>query len=154
MDTARLLNKSNSTAAQFIRYVFVGGGATVVQWGILVLLKEAFGINANLANAVGFVGGLVFNYIISSIWVFDTSSVKNKAAEFSAFALIGVVGLLINQGLIWLFDKALTGKDLFGGIIPQNKYYLVGQVIATGLAFFWNFFARKYLLYNTTEEKQ
>jgi putative flippase GtrA len=80
--------------------------------------------------------------------------VKNKAAEFSAFALIGVVGLLINQGLIWLFDKALTGKDLFGGIIPQNKYYLVGQVIATGLAFFWNFFARKYLLYNKTEEKQ
>ena len=154
MDNARLLNKSNSTAAQFKRYVFVGGGATVVQWGILVLLKEAFGINANLANAVGFVGGLVFNYIISSIWVFDTSSVKNKAAEFSAFALIGVVGLLINQGLIWLFDKALTGKDLFGGIIPQNKYYLVGQVIATSLAFFWNFFARKYLLYNKTEEKQ
>lgn len=54
MDNARLLNKSNNTAAQFIRYVFVGGGATVVQWGILVLLKEAFGINANLANAVGF----------------------------------------------------------------------------------------------------
>jgi len=50
MDNARLLNKSNSTAAQFIRYVFVGGGATVVQWGILVLLKEAFGINANLAK--------------------------------------------------------------------------------------------------------
>ena len=145
-------HKPNSTAAQFIRYVFVGGGAAFVQWGLLVLLKEVVGLDANIANAVGFIGGLVFNYIISTLWVFDNSSVKNKAAEFTAFALIGVVGLGINQVMIWLFDKALSDSKLFGGLIPADRYYLVGQVLATGIAFFWNFFARKYLLYNKREE--
>ena len=148
------MNKCNSTVVQFIRYVIVGGGAAVIQWGLLVLLKELFGTNANLANAVGFVGGLVFNYLISTRWVFDSSSVKNKGVELSAFALIVIVGLGINQGLIWLFDKALSGHELFGGLIPQDKYYLVGQVLATAIAFFWNFFARKYLIYNNNEEEQ
>ncbi|MBR1422728.1 MAG: GtrA family protein [Ruminococcus sp.] len=145
-------HKPNSTAAQFIRYVFVGGGAAFVQLGLLVLLKEGFEIDANIANAVGFVGGLVFNYIISTLWVFDNSTVMDKAVEFISFALIGLVGLGINQGMIWLFDKALSDIALFGGLIPADKYYLIGQIVATGIAFFWNFFARKYLLYNKKEE--
>ena len=149
-----LTRKTDNTIAQFIRYVFVGGGATVVQWGLLVVLKEYCGMNANIANAIGFIGGLIFNYVISTLWVFDNSAVKNKAAEFTAFALIGVVGLGINQGIIWLFDKTLAERKVFGDLLPASKYYLVGQVIATGIAFFWNFFARKYLIYNKTEEKQ
>ena len=52
------------------------------------------------------------------------------------------------QGLIWLFDKPLAQAQVFGKLLPADKYYLVGQVLATGIAFFWNFFARKYLLYN------
>ena len=44
--------------------------------------------------------------------------------------------------------KALANKEVFFGIIPTDKNYLIGQIIATGVAFFWNFFARKYILYN------
>lgn len=145
-------NRSNSTVAQFIRYVIVGGGATVIQWGLLVLLKEFCGLNANTANAIGFIGGMIFNYLISTIWVFDKSTVKNKGVEFIAFAMIGVVGLGINQGFIWLFDKTFAERHIFSGLLPADKYYLVGQVFATGISFFWNFFVRKYLLYNKTEE--
>ncbi|MCD7741294.1 MAG: GtrA family protein [Ruminococcus sp.] len=140
--------KTNNTFIQFFRYIFVGGGATVVQWGILVLLVELFGLNANLSNAIGFIGGLVTNYLISTYWVFDESKVKNKAAEFTAFALIGVVGLGINQGIIWIFDKPLADAKVFGNLLSPERYYLIGQVLATGVAFFWNFFARKILLYN------
>ena len=149
MDIKKMfVNKTNSTAIQFFRYIFVGGGATIVQYVILILFKEAFGIDANIANAIGFVGGLITNYLISTYWVFDKSVVENKAAEFTVFAIIGVVGLGINQGLVWLFDKPLSERKIFGSILPADKYYLVGQVLATGVAFFWNFFARKILLYN------
>lgn len=140
--------KTDNTFIQFFRYIFVGGGATVVQYLIMIVMKEAFGIDANIGNAFGFVGGLITNYIISTYWVFDKAAVKNKAAEFTAFALIGVVGLGINQGLIWLFDKPLAEKQAFGSLIPERFYYIIGQVLATGITFFWNFFARKYLLFN------
>lgn len=148
-----ITGKTDNTIIQFIRYVFVGGAATVVQYLILILLVELFGVNANVSNGFGFAGGLLTNYFISTYWVFDNSSVKNKAGEFTVFALIGIVGLGINQALIWLFDKQLAEVSILGGIIPADKYYIIGQVIATALVFFWNFFARKLLLYNNKPDK-
>ena len=146
------LGKTKNGMVQFFRYVIVGGGATVVQYAVEIVLKELFDINANLANAAGFFLGLLTNYLISTYWVFDESKVKNKAVEFSAFALIGLVGLAVNQGLVWLFDHPLASQGIFGDLIPADKYYLIGQVIATGIAFLWNFFARKYLLYQDGEK--
>ena len=146
------MNKDGTkkTIGEFIRYIFVGGGATVVHWGVLIVLKELFKLDANFANLIGFCCGLLFNYIVSTIWVFDKAeaTVDNKLGELSIFSIIGVVGLGINQFFIWLFDKALANKEILFGIIPTDKNYLIGQVIATGVAFFWNFFARKYILYN------
>jgi putative flippase GtrA len=156
MDVKKIVaGKTDNTFIQFFRYIFVGGGATVVQYLLLLIFREAFGFNANVANAVGFAGGLACNYLISTYWVFNASSVKNKAAEISAFALIGIVGFGINQGLIALFDNTLADKKIFGSLISTHWYYMVGQVLATGITFFWNFFARKYLLYNkSTEDKK
>ena len=155
MDIKKMVKgKSDNTIVQFLRYVVVGGGATVVQWGLLIILKELCGLDANIANAIGFLGGLTFNYLISTKWVFDTSGVTNRAAEITAFVLIGIVGLGINQGVIWLFDKPLAKAKVFGSLIPADKYYLIGQVIATGIAFFWNFFARKYLIYNKGDKQK
>ncbi|MBQ7529992.1 GtrA family protein [bacterium] len=142
------INKSSSTAIQFFRYIFVGGGATVLHWGLLLFFREWVGLDANVANAIGFMGGLICNYLISTYWVFDASSIENKGVEFTAFAVIGVVGLGINQAIIWLFDKPLARMEFFESLLPADKYYIVGQVLATAVAFFWNFFARKYLLYN------
>lgn len=149
MDIKRIISgKTDNTFVQFFRYIFVGGGATVVQYFIEIFLVEAFSVNENISNLFGFIGGLVTNYIISTCWVFNASKVKNKAAEFSAFALIGVVGLGINQLLIWTFSSPLAQKEVLGSLIPTDKYYIVGQVIATAITFAWNFFARKILLYS------
>lgn len=151
MDIKKLVSgKTDNTFIQFFRYLFVGGGATIVQWGLLIIFKELVGLDANLANIIGFIGGLISNYLVSTLWVFDENeaAVKNKTVEFTAFCIIGIVGLGINQGLIWVFDKPLAKAGVLGSLIPADKYYLIGQVAATGIAFFWNFFARKYLLYN------
>jgi len=143
-----LKGRSKKTSVQFVRYIFVGGAAAAVQYLILIILAEAFSVNKVAAAAAGFIGGLVVNYIISVRWVFEGSGGKSKAAEFTVFSLIGVVGLLINELFIWFFDVILSDKNMFGGIIPTDKYYLAGQLIATAAVFFWNFFARKILLYS------
>ncbi len=145
-----LSGRTDSGAVQFFRYIFVGGGATVVQYAVLFLLTELFDIDANISAFFGFLGGLTVNYLVSTVWVFDrkNSAIKSKAAEFGAFALIGVIGLLMTEGIIWLFDKPLAANAVLPKFIPTDKYYAIGQITATGTVFFWNFFARKYLLFN------
>lgn len=136
---------TENTLIQFFRYCFVGGAATVVDWGISALLFfTVFNQHyAALANGLSFVAGLLANYFLSTFWVFRSSKVQSRLVEFFAFAAIGVVGLLLTIGITKLSQMML------GDI--TSAYQMIGKIVSTMVAFLWNFFARKYLLFNKKE---
>lgn len=136
---------TENTLIQFFRYCFVGGAATVVDWGISALLFFAVFDQryAILANGCSFVAGLLANYFLSTFWVFRSSKVQSRLVEFLAFAAIGVVGLLLTIGITKVSEITL------GNI--TSAYQMIGKVVSTMVAFLWNFFARKYLLFSKKE---
>jgi putative flippase GtrA len=69
--------------------------------------------------------------------VFPERRYSSRGFEYALFVLVGIVGLGLNEGLLW----ALTEK--------VRIYYLASKVIAACLIFFWNFGARKLLLFRT-----
>ena len=131
-----LLSKTDRTGIQLIRYGFVGGCAYVVDFGSLYLLTDHLGVHYLLSAAIAFLLGLVTNYILSIVWVFHTRSVEDRKKEFFIFAVIGAVGLGFNELLIWFFTE--TG----------GYHYLVSKLCSTVFVFFWNFFARKKILFS------
>ncbi len=142
------VEKTDDTLIQFFRSLFVGGIATIADMGALALAVECFHINIAVSTALGFLFGLAVNYLISAFWVFKKSDVvHNRAAEFAVFSIIGVVGLLLNEVIIHLFDQYVSSRMIFGNLIPQDKYYLAGKIVATVVVFIWNFGARKLILY-------
>ena len=62
---------------------------------------------------------------------------KNRAAEAGVFALIGISGLGLTELLMWL----LAGK--------AGLHYLVSKIVTTVIVFFWNFAAKKILLFRS-----
>ena len=139
--------ETDNTLIQFFRYIFVGGFAFVVDAGILTLLVELAHCNEIAAATISFVLGLGVNYLLSTFWIFRSSSVSNRLAEFCIFAAIGVVGLLINAAIIWLFQDFMGPHRVFGSLLAVDKYYLVGKLVSTVVVFVWNFAARKVILY-------
>ncbi len=130
------LRQTDSLFIQFFRYFFVGGLAFVVDFGLLYFLTEFVGFYYLFSATISFTAGLCVNYIISIKWVFSQNKgLKNKKIEFLIFSFIGIVGLLLNAIFIWFF----TEKLLF--------YYMISKVLSTVIVYFWNFFARKYILY-------
>ena len=95
-----------------------------------------------------FVAGLLVNYVLSTFWIFKKSKIKNRLAEFAAFAAVGVVGLGINAAIIWFFKDILASKLIFGTLLPQDKYYLVGKLVSTVIVFIWNFAGRKFIIFD------
>lgn len=133
---------TENTLIQFFRYCFVGGLATIVDWGASFLLFHFLfhDSHAVAANVISFVLGLVVNFTISKFWIFKTSKVENQLVEFLGFAGIGLVGLFITWGItkgfeVWLADNTAA-------------YQILAKIVSTAISFLWNFFARKYLLYN------
>jgi len=138
------IEKTDDTKIQFLRYLFVGGTAAVVNIGSLYILKEWCHLYYLLANCLGFLLGLITNYILSKLLVFTKENEMGKIAEFLSYALIGVIGLGFDTLFVWLFTDIL----LF--------YYMLSKIIATILVFIWNFTARKlmYIVINKRKREK
>ena len=131
-----LKNQTNNTLIQLFRYTFVGGFAFIVDFSLLVILTEFCGVHYLISTAIALTIGLSINYCLSVIWVFDKRKLANRSIEFTLFAIIGIVGLGLNELFIWLFTE-------FAGF-----HYLISKIISTAIIYLWNFFARKFILFN------
>ena len=155
---ALFVEETTNTFIQFFRSLFVGGIATVADIGVLILFRELLHMPEKGAIVFGFIAGLTVNYIVSTFWVFAKAKVKNRFVDFIAFAVIGIIGLGLSELIIAPF--AMEGffgvgyfvrHTTFGTLIPTDKYYIVGKLIATVLVYIWNFCARKFILYRKVE---
>ena len=126
---------TESTFIQLFRYGFVGGLAFLVDYGTMVLLTEFAGMHYLLAATISFILGLITNYLLSITWVFNQHKLNNRWVEFLLFAFIGVVGLGLNDAIMFLCTERC-------GI-----HYTLSKIIATAIVFFWNFLARKLILF-------
>ena len=110
---------SDNLLIQFVRYFFVGGFAFIVDFGLLYILTEYAGLHYLLSATLSFIAGLVVNYIISCIWVFNNSKFRNRIVEFLFFAAIGVVAHTT------CFPKSsLPLWSTCGTSSPANTWYL------------------------------
>jgi len=120
---------------EFIRYFAASAAALVVDVVVLWFLTSVIGLSYLYSGAIAFVLGLTMVYVLSIFWVFDKRALADWRAEFLVFAVIGIVGLGLNELILWV----LTGY--FGW------FYLVSKAASVLVVFSWNFGARKRFLF-------
>lgn len=130
-------DKPGSLVGQLLRYAVVGGISFVVDYGSLWLLTEMAGVPYLWSAAIAFILGLTCNYILSTRWVFGESRIRNAWGEFAAFALIGVVGLGLNELIMYACTDGL------------GFHYMFSKIVSTGIVFFWNFLARRFIVFKS-----
>lgn len=131
---------------EFIKYCFVGGLAFLADISSIFIFKEyilssiPFGLY--LSVIIGFIIGLTVNYVLSVIFVFTGAKEAVKGHQvtfFVQFAIIGIVGLIMTEGLMAL------------GVEFLEINYLIVKIFAAAVVLIWNYGARKYLI--TRKEK-
>jgi putative flippase GtrA len=130
-----LFGPTGSLLQQFSRYLVVGGVAFVVDFGLLYLLTEFAGLHYLISAAIAFLFGLLTNYWLSRHWVFNRRTLHNAAMEFVVFAGIGIVGLGLNEAVLWFAQEKI------------HIHYMIAKVISAGIILVWNFGARKSALF-------
>lgn len=126
---------TQNVLVQLFRYTFVGGTAFLLDFTALFLLTRYLGIHYLISAGLAFTLGLVTNYVLSVTWVFSIHRLDSRVAEFGVFALIGFVGLAMNEMFMWLFTEKV------------GLHYLVSKIASTFFVYLWNFFARRFLLF-------
>lgn len=123
-----------------MRFLLVGGSATVVQYLVLVVLHRGFGVAATLASAIGFALSAIYNFVVSYHYTFRGS--RSMRSALPRYALVIVIGLAINTAI---FDVAM---HVFG--LP----YLLAQMVATAIVLVWNFSLGRAFVFGATTLKQ
>lgn len=120
---------------QILKFGVVGVIAFAIDYSLLYVLTEVFGIYYLISSVVSFTVSLIFNYIASIKWVFDVTK-KQTAKEIIIFIILSVIGLGINQLILYLMT------DLWA------IYYMFSKLVATAIVMVWNFITRKIFIEN------
>jgi putative flippase GtrA len=131
------LDFSRQTTKQVMRFVIAGVTCAALEFTTLIGLVEWVGLDMYLANTIAFTAAVVLNYVMSRGWVFESNKYSKKRYEFTAFALMAVVGLGLNQLIMW------------GCVDVLSLDYKLSKVLAIGLVVIWNFFSKKYLVFKS-----
>ena len=128
----------SSLMGQFVRYLVTGGFAFVVDFLLYAFCLYELSWHYLVANLVGLVAGLVINYVMSVAWVFSECKrvlEDRKTVEFGVFAIVGIIGVGINELLMLLMV----------GMLDANE--MKSKIVAAILVLVWNFGARKMVLF-------
>ncbi|MCC6109010.1 MAG: GtrA family protein [Denitrobacterium sp.] len=120
--------------AQFMKFGVVGVIAFVIDFGLLVLLTEVFGVNYLVSATISFVVSVIFNYVASMRYVFTHKEDMSRRKEFVIFVVLSAIGLVINDVCMW------------AGVTLLAINYMVTKIFATVVVAVWNFVTRKIFL--------
>lgn len=116
---------------QLIRFGIVGAIAFLIDYAIMIALTELAGINYLISSGISFTISVIVNYILSVTLVFKRKKDANKSKEFIIFVCLSVVGLGLNQLLMYIQVDLLS------------IYYMIAKIVATAVVMVYNFITRK-----------
>ena len=129
--------KDNKLLIQIIKFVIVGGIATIIDFAVFFVLHDVLNVSTLPSNFVSFSISVIYNYIASVKWVFDVKK-DNPKKQFAIFMVLSIFGLLLNTIIVYIII------DIF------NWWSLIGKVMATSIVMVFNFVTRKIFLEKKT----
>ncbi|MCI8417966.1 MAG: GtrA family protein [Lachnospiraceae bacterium] len=128
-------NNMQKLKEQIIKFGIVGFLCFFIDYGIMTGLIELFGVDKLIASGISFSVSVIVNYILSITVVFDADKEANKAGQFVVFLILSIIGLGINQLIMWAGTAWLD--------VYMKRSYMLVKIFATGVVMVYNFITRK-----------
>lgn len=121
---------NSTTLREAIRFCIVGVLATIVHYGIYLLLKEV--INVSVAYTIGYVISFIGNFVLTNVYTFKTQATAKKGI---GFVICHVINYLLHIGLLNVFiwmgvPSSLAPIPVYCIVVPVN-FLLVRKVVKT-----------------------
>ena len=120
---------------EFFRYCLVGGLAFLADFTVFLFFTDFLGVNYLISNTLGFMVGLLVNYLASIYWVFTHRRYPNAIPELALFTLIGIGGVGLGNLSMWYLVDSL------------GVWHVYAKYLVTTLVLFYNYSLRKFFLF-------
>ena len=132
-------------AGKFIRYLFVGGSAVVVDFAIFEILLLIIGADniiniaghaiepEKIANTAAVIGGFIYSFILNRSWTFKSNG--NAVRQLVLMAALLIINTIISNEAISFMGRGLN--------IP----FAVAKPVMQVLVAVWNYFIYDKIIY-------
>lgn len=128
------------THHQFLKYVAVGVGSFVIDYGGFAILHIFFGIWYIAAAALSQLCALVFNFTLNRQWTFDAHA-DETSGQLKRYIILQILNYTFSLTLLYfLVHKA-------------NLQPLIAKFATLGCIVLWNFLAYKHFVYKIKTPK-
>lgn len=177
-----MVDKKTSRGYELIRFLICGVAAAltdylVSQLMVLLLHNHLPEIWVTIiSTAIGFIFGVVVNYLISTFWVYQNvdKNVKTKSKLFiTLFVLLSLAAMLLSIGAmllcnlvvvsVWGAENSIVNLSVME-LIKENgiKFlgtfifwaYFISFCIKTLVGLVFNYFTRKHILYKEPKQEK
>lgn len=132
---------------QIMKFGIVGVLSFAIDFGIYSILVYFTPVPLLAANFFGFTISVIFNYVMSMKYVFERKENIDRKAEFIIFVVLSLIGLGLNEFLVWLFvDFSYENVGVVAEMFSYNIMKMIGKILATGIVMVYNFISRKLFL--------
>ena len=128
------MNRIKDLIIQFCKFGAVGGLCFGIDYGLMIFLTETHIMHYFASSAVSFTVSVIVNYILSMRFVFTGKEDMTKAQEMVIFVALSMIGLVMNQMIMWFAVEHL------------GMFYAVAKIFSTMLVTTYNFISRKRFL--------
>jgi len=139
----------NSTIIkQISKFVIVGVINTGIDFAVLNALLFSTKIYSGrwliLFNSISFSAAVINSYFLNKYWTFKSQNVEDsKAKQFSQFLIISIIGISINDAIV--YGLATFTSPLFG--FSAQMWTNVAKLFATAASMVWNFIGYKFIVF-------
>jgi putative flippase GtrA len=127
-----------SVKRQFAKYFVVGVSGLVIDFTIMVMIKEVFDVRSAWAAAVSQIFSIAFIFTANKYWSFQNQH-QTRAQMF-------------RYSLVLAFDSiyAVAAMHFFSDVLGFD--YRLVRLASIALMVVWNFFLYKYFVYRKPKE--
>lgn len=124
---------------QLVRFLVVGATSTVVDFGLLALLKVV-GTPTLIANTIAFSTGTLYNFALSLGWTYVGARPQSVGWQLALFVFFSLISLVLNDALVLALETPL------GTVLGHAAWgYLPAKFLATGVVAVWSFITNRWI---------
>ena len=138
MSSSRLLSQAQINKSSFLRFLLVGGAATLLHYVIMWCMVYFSSISVSTSSATGYTLSTLFNYLANSRFTFGGGHSHQRSLP--RFLFVAIIGLGINQIVLLI------------GIYFSLQIF-IAQLAATAFVMFWNYFINAIWTFSRKDRK-
>jgi putative flippase GtrA len=127
-----LLDSNRAEVIRFCKFSVVGAIGAAVDFTLLNLGIQVFGLPKWLANTFSFFAAVLSNFTWNRLWTYPETRGDPIGPQLGQFLLVNVAGYVINQAIFLSLSHYVF--DAWGA-----WGYNLAKAIAIGVVLFWNF---------------